>query len=81
MKFNQTSTGTWKSEQEVYSAAMLAGEKREPIGIKESKFIIKEGEYKGNTVYRLYEQHIGRKEFLKRFKTLEDAIKFASKEA
>lgn len=81
MKFNKINNTKWESEEMAISAAMLAGENREPKAIHEPRFIIKEGEYKGNTVYRLYEQHMGRKEFLKRFKSVEDAIKFASKEA
>ncbi len=81
MKFTETSTGIWKSDITAVSAMMLAGENREPKAIHEPRFIIKQGEdKKNNTVYRLYEQHVGRKEFIKRFKTLEAAVKAANKE-
>ena len=81
MKFTETYKGIWKSDITAVSAMMLAGEKREPKGIHEPRFIIKmEEDKKGNTVYRLYEQHVGRKLFIKRFKTLEAAIKAADKE-
>lgn len=77
MKFEQVRNGRWESNTQVWSAAMLAGPERELKGIKEAQYIILSGDYKGTTVYRLYEQHLGRKEFIKRFKSLEAAIKFA----
>lgn len=80
MRFEQVMSGRWESDSQVYSAAMLSGPKRELKGIKEAQYIILSGDYKGNTVYRLYEQHVGRKEFIKRFKTLEAAVKAANKE-
>ena len=81
MKFNQVDNTRWESEVMAVSAAMLVGENREPKAIYEPRFVILQGEHKDKTVYRLYEQHVGRKQFLKRFKSLDDAVKFASKEA
>lgn len=79
MKFEQVRNGRWESDKQVCSAAMLVGAERDLKSIREAKYIIISGDYKDTTVYRLYEQHLGRKEFLKRFKTVEAAIKFANK--
>ena len=77
--FTQTRDGVWESETKAYSAAALAGPNREVVGRLSPRFTIVEGEYKGNTVYRLYEQHLGRREFLRRFKSLREAAKWANK--
>ena len=76
--FTQTADGVWESEAKSYSAAMLAGPNREAKGILEPRYTIVEGEYKGNKVFRLYQQHVGRKEFLKRFKTPKEAVKWVN---
>lgn len=78
MKFNQISENKWVSDVQAYSAAMLNSD-REPIGIEEPRFTIEKGELKGKTVYRVREQHLGRKEVVGRYKTLEQAIKAIAK--
>jgi hypothetical protein len=79
MKFKETFKGYWESEKQTITAVMLDsnGELRHDAG--EARYIIEEGEYKGNTVYRLYERGLNRKSFVKRFKTLEQAITEATK--
>ena len=77
MKFEQVRNGRWESDTKVYSAALLTGSERELKGMEDAKYVIVAGDYKGNTAYRLYEQHLGHKEFIKRFKSVEAAIKFA----
>lgn len=74
MKFNQINSTTWESEAQAYTAAML-NSKGEPVGITEARFVIEMGDYKDKTVYRLYERHLNRKQYICRFKTLEAAIK------
>lgn len=77
MTFTETSKGIWESDKQAYTAAML-NEKREPIGIKEAAYKIIEGDKKGTTVYRVYEAHLGGYYFIKSFKDLNKAIKFAN---
>ena len=59
--FIQTFPDRWVSEKQTISAAMLAGPDRHPVSTRDSKFEIVKGEYKGKTVYRLYEQHMNRR--------------------
>ena len=77
--FVQTRDGVWESESKAYSAVALAGPNREPRGILEPRFIIERGDRNGNTVYRLYEQRLGRRELLKRFRSPNEAAKWANK--
>ena len=77
MKFTETRKGIWESDNQAYTAAMLNAN-REPIGIKEAAYEIREGEKNGQMVYRLYEAHLGGYRFVKTFKTVELAIKFAN---
>ena len=78
MTFTKTSVGTWESDKQAYTAAMLNSD-REPVGITEAAYKIVEGlNKKGVTVYRLYEAHLGGYRFIKSFKTLDKAIKFAN---
>ena len=75
MKFTETSKGIWESDQQAYTAAMLNAD-RQPVGIKEAAYRIVEGDKNGNTVYRVYEAHLGGYRFVKSFKTLTKAINY-----
>lgn len=77
--FVQTRDGVWESEKRAYSAVAFSGPDRRPVGTLDPQFTIVEGTLNGNTVYRLYEQHLGRKEFLKRFRSPNEAAKWANK--
>ena len=77
MTFTETTKGIWESDKQAYTAAMLNAD-RQPVGITEAMYKIKEGDKKGTTVYRLYEAHLGGYRFIKSFKTLDKAIKFAN---
>ena len=77
--FIQSRDGIWESETKSVSAAMLAGPNREARGALEPRYTIVQGEYKGATVYRLYQQRLGCQEFLKRFKTPNEAAKWLNK--
>lgn len=77
MEFTETFKGTWESNKQAYTAAMLTSD-RKPMGIKEAQYKIVEGDKKGTTVYRLYEAHLGGYQFVKSFKSLDKAIKFAN---
>lgn len=82
MKFTETRKGHWESDRMGISAAMITrNENDEATGLVHDSvplFEIEEGEYKGQTAYRLYEAHLGGRSFVKRFKTPEQAIKFAN---
>lgn len=78
MKFNQISEDRWESEEQAYSAVALNGN-REAVGIKEARFVILKGELKGKEIYRVYEQHVGRKELVGKGRTLEQAIKIINR--
>lgn len=78
MTFTETFKGTFESDKQAYTAAMLNSD-REPVGITEAAYKIVEGDKKGVTVYRLYEAHLGRYFFVKSFKDMDKAIKFAVK--
>ena len=79
MTFTETFKGTFESDKQAYTAAMLNSD-REPVGITEAAYKIVEGLNKnGVTVYRLYEAHLGGYLFVKSFKDMDKAIKFAVK--
>ena len=78
MTFIETFKGTFESDKKAYTAAMLNSD-RQPVGIKEAAYKIVEGDKKGITVYRLYEAHLGGYFFVKSFKDMDKAVKFAVK--
>lgn len=83
MKFTETRKGHWESDRMGISAAIIIrNENGEATGLVHDSvpmYEIEEGEYKGQTAYRLYKAHLGGHSFVKRFKTLEQAIKFVDK--
>lgn len=78
MKFTETCKGVWESDKQAYYAVAF-NSKREPVGEKTAKYEIREGDKKGTTVYRLYETGLAKHHFIKSFKDLDKAIKFANK--
>lgn len=79
MIFTKTNKWVWESDKQAYTAAML-NSKREPIGLREAAYRIIEGDKNGTAVYRLYEAHLGGYRFIKTFKSLDKAIKFANEQ-
>lgn len=77
--FVQVSNGVWESEKQHVTAAALTGQDRHVVAERSAGFVIERGEYKGGTVYRLYERHLGNRFFLKRFRSLKDAAKYANR--
>lgn len=84
MKFTETRRGHWESDKLGISAAMITrNENGEATGLVHDNvplYEIEEGEHKGQTAYRLYKAHLGGHSFVKRFKTLDKAIKFANEQ-
>lgn len=84
MKFTETRRGHWESDKLGISAAMITrNEQGQATGLVHDNvplYEIEEGEYKGQTAYRLYKAHLGGHSFVKRFKTLDKAIKFANEQ-
>lgn len=84
MKFTETSKGTWTSDKQGITAAVITrNENGEATGMVHDSvpmFEIREGGHKGQTAYRLYKAHLGGYSFVKRFNTLDKAIKFANEQ-
>lgn len=81
MTFTETWRGHWESDKMSISAAIITrddeGNSTGLVHDSVALYEIEEGEYKGQTAYRLYKAHLGGRSFVKRFKTLEQAVKFA----
>lgn len=79
--FIKTSDGRYVSEKQAVTAAAITYDQSGPemvgraVGLRDPRFEIVRGEYKGQTVYRVYENGLNRRSFLFRSRSVQDAAK------